>query len=81
MFFRLTTESNGNIYFVSICRPIPQELYDPRKMAGALKLTPNGNWIELGRIDQSNIVVNGLILVNYIIYNNYLCEYYYCFDY
>jgi hypothetical protein len=36
--------------------------YDARKMTGAIKLTADGNTIDLGHIDQSNIIVNGLIL-------------------
>jgi len=53
----LSTESNGNIYIVSICQPI-HKFYDPKMMAGAIKLTSDGLPIELGRIDQSNVVVN-----------------------
>lgn len=64
--YRLTTESNGNIYVVSICRPIPKTFYDPKKLAGAIKFTSDGDTIDLGGIDQTNVVVNGLV---YLIYH------------
>lgn len=59
---RLTTETQGDIYFVSICRPTPQPFYDPKKLAGAIKLTSDGHTIDLGRIDQTNVIVNGLFI-------------------
>ncbi|XP_022173979.1 putative uncharacterized protein DDB_G0291812 [Myzus persicae] len=63
----LTTESNENIYVVSICRPVPKMFYDPRKLSGAIKLTPEGNTISLGRIDQSNVIVNeNSIVLTYV---------------
>uniref|UniRef100_A0A2S2PDS5 MRH domain-containing protein n=1 Tax=Schizaphis graminum TaxID=13262 RepID=A0A2S2PDS5_SCHGA len=54
----LLTESNDNIYVISICRHVPEMYYDARKMTGAIKLTADGNTIDLGHIDQSNIIVN-----------------------
>lgn len=65
---RLTTESNDNIYVVSICQPVPRMFYDPRKLSGAIKLTPEGHTVDLGHIDQSNVIVNGLILLTVLKY-------------
>ncbi|XP_026804026.1 protein PFC0760c-like [Rhopalosiphum maidis] len=63
----LLTESNGNIYVISICRHVPEMYYDARKMTGAIKLTADGNTIDLGHIDQSNIIVNeNNIVLTYI---------------
>ncbi|XP_001947368.2 putative uncharacterized protein DDB_G0289263 [Acyrthosiphon pisum] len=63
----LTTESNGNIYVVSICQPVPNMFYDPRKMSGAIKLTSEGNTVDLGHIDQSNVIVNeNSIVLTYV---------------
>lgn len=59
--YRLTTESNGNIYVVSVCHPVPKSFYDPRKLAGAIKFSSNGETINLGCIDQTDVVVNGLV--------------------
>ncbi|XP_050055752.1 putative uncharacterized protein DDB_G0282133 [Aphis gossypii] len=55
----LITESNDNVYVVSICRHVPEMYYDPRKMIGAIKLTADGKTIDLGHINQSNATVNG----------------------
>lgn len=58
---RLTTVSNGSYYFVSICHPVPKNFYDPRKLAGALKLTPEGHSIVLGRIDHTKVINNSSV--------------------
>ncbi|VVC42634.1 Hypothetical protein CINCED_3A010286 [Cinara cedri] len=64
----LTTESNGNIYYVSICHHVPQmSYYDPRKLVGAVKYSKEGYSINLGRIDQSNVFINdNNIVLTYI---------------
>ncbi|CAI6365347.1 unnamed protein product [Macrosiphum euphorbiae] len=63
----LTTESNDNIYVVSICQPVPRMFYDPRKLSGAIKLTPEGHTVDLGHIDQSNVIVNeNSIVLTYV---------------
>lgn len=61
-FYRFTTEFNGNIYIVSICNSIKNLFYDPEQLVGAAKSTADGHSVVLGRIDRSDIIVNGMVL-------------------